>query len=72
MTASLNVHGHVYLPGQLTSGPTGHGGMFRDENGRNLSRTAPFHFLYFPVRFRICEIPFSYLPLPQTAGLPSA
>jgi hypothetical protein len=33
----------------------------RDENGRNFSRTVPFHFLYFPVRFRICEIPFSYL-----------
>jgi hypothetical protein len=30
----------------------------RDENGRN---TVPFRFLYFPVRFRICEISFSYL-----------
>jgi serine/threonine protein kinase len=33
----------------------------RYENGRNFSRTVPFHFLYFPVCFRICEIPFSYL-----------
>jgi hypothetical protein len=33
----------------------------RDENGRNFSHTVPFRFLYFFVRFRICEIPFSYL-----------
>jgi hypothetical protein len=33
----------------------------RDENGRNFPRTVPFRFLYFSVRFRICEIPFSYL-----------
>jgi hypothetical protein len=32
----------------------------RDENGRNFSRIVPFRFLYFSVRFRICEIPFSY------------
>jgi hypothetical protein len=33
----------------------------RDENGRNFPRTVPFRFLHFSVRFRICEIPFSYL-----------
>jgi hypothetical protein len=33
----------------------------RDENGRNFFRTIPFRFLYFSIRFRICEIPFSYL-----------
>jgi hypothetical protein len=36
-------------------------GESRDENGRNFSRIVPFCFLYFLVRFRICEIPFSYL-----------
>jgi hypothetical protein len=35
--------------------------LSRDENGRNFSRTVPFRFLYFSVRFRICEIPFLYL-----------
>jgi hypothetical protein len=62
MTGRTSLHWRFLILCLLTMGMEAWScDLARDENGRNFSRTVPFRFLYFSVRFRIYEIPFLYL-----------